>query len=67
MDALIRGEAALSKMFGFITDLRKLTKGQGGFSMEFLEYRPMTSYAAQEVVDKRNEKLGRETFKIPAL
>jgi elongation factor G len=58
-DAVVRGEAALSNMFGFITDLRMATKGQGEFSMEFLEYRPMDAHRAQAAIDKRNAVLKR--------
>eukprot|EP00672_Neobodo_designis_P014671 CAMPEP_0174855096 /NCGR_PEP_ID=MMETSP1114-20130205/32466_1 /TAXON_ID=312471 /ORGANISM="Neobodo designis, Strain CCAP 1951/1" /LENGTH=745 /DNA_ID=CAMNT_0016089819 /DNA_START=24 /DNA_END=2261 /DNA_ORIENTATION=+ len=65
-DAILRGEAALSSMFGFITDLRKLTKGLGQFSMEFAEYRPMAPNKAQEAVDARNEKINRPTFQVPS-
>ena len=53
-------------MFGFITDLRKLTKGLGQFSMEFAEYRPMAPNKAQEAVDARNEKINRPTFQVPS-
>jgi elongation factor G len=63
-DAIVRGEAALSSMFGFITDLRMCTKGQGGFSMEFLEYRPMETHRAQDVIDRRNAVLGRKSFQL---
>ena len=66
MDAVLRGEASLASMFGFITDLRMLTKGQGDFSMEFAEYRPMPPHKAQEAVDARNEKIGRATFEVPS-
>ena len=59
-DAVILGEAPLSAMFGFINKLRSLTKGEGAFSMEFKEYRPMAAHTAQEVMDERNRVLDRE-------
>ena len=58
-DSIILGEAPLSVMFGFINKLRSLTKGEGAFSMEFKEYRPMPVHAAQEVMDERNKVLDR--------
>lgn len=63
-DATIRGETALDTMFGFISDLRKLTKGQGEFSMQFKEYRPMAQYKAQKRMDERNKDLGRKQYQL---
>jgi len=63
-DSTIRGETALDTMFGFITDLRKLTKGQGEFSMQFKEYRTMAPYKAQLRMDERNKELGRKMYKL---
>lgn len=63
-DAVIRGETALDTMFGFISDLRRLTKGQGDFSMQFREYRPMQSYKAQMRMDERNKELGRTPYQL---
>ncbi|CCW67082.1 unnamed protein product [Phytomonas sp. Hart1] len=63
-DAVVRGETALDTMFGFISDLRRLTKGQGDFSMEFKEYRPMSQYKAQICMDERNKELGRTQYQL---
>lgn len=63
-DAVIRGETAMDTMFGFISDLRRLTKGQGDFAMQFREYRPMQSYKAQLRIDERNQELARPTYKL---
>ncbi|CAD2214139.1 Elongation factor Tu GTP binding domain/Elongation Factor G, domain II/Elongation factor G, domain IV/Elongation factor G C-terminus, putative [Angomonas deanei] len=63
-DATIRGETALDTMFGFISDLRRLTKGQGDFSMQFREYRTMQPYKAQMRMDERNKELGRDLYKL---
>ncbi|KAH9582197.1 Transcription factor [Trypanosoma melophagium] len=63
-DAVIRGETALDTMFGFISDLRRLTKGQGDFGMQFKEYRPMQQYKAQSRMDERNKELGRKIYKL---
>jgi elongation factor G len=63
-DAVIRGETALDTMFGFISDLRKLTKGQGDFSMQFKDYRPMQQYKAQLRMDERNKQRDRPLYKL---
>ncbi|CBH15521.1 Elongation factor G1, mitochondrial, putative [Trypanosoma equiperdum] len=63
-DAIIRGETALDTMFGFISDLRRLTKGQGDFGMQFKEYRPMQQYKAQCRMDERNKDLGRKLYRL---
>ncbi|RNF22319.1 putative Mitochondrial elongation factor G [Trypanosoma cruzi] len=63
-DAVIRGETALDTMFGFISDLRRLTKGQGDFGMQFKEYRPMQQYKAQIRMDERNKEIGRKLYKL---
>jgi elongation factor G len=59
-DCVIRGETPLDAMFGFIIDLRKMTKGQGDFSMDFSEYRPMPAFKAQNVAEERNAHLKRK-------
>lgn len=63
-DTIINGEAAMDTMFGFISDLRRLTKGQGDFSMEFKEYRPMSAYKAQSRMDERNKVLQRKLYQL---
>lgn len=51
-------------MFGFISDLRRLTKGQGDFSMQFKEYRPMNTYKAQQRMDERNKEKGYKQYQL---
>jgi elongation factor G len=63
-EARLVGETPLDAMFGFIMDLRKLTKGQGEFSMQFKEYREMTAFKAQKVMDERNKILNRPLFQL---
>lgn len=63
-DTTIRGEAAMDTMFGFISDLRRLTKGQGDFSMQFKEYRPMQTHKAQMRMDERNKTLQRKLYQL---
>jgi elongation factor G len=63
-EGVIVGEVAAESMFGFIIDLRKATKGQGNYSMEFKEYRTMPPHKAQEKINERNAVMGRETFQL---
>ena len=44
----VRATVALSKMFGYATDLRSLTQGRGTFTMEFDHYAPVSD----EVMDR---------------
>ena len=37
--AMIEGEVPLAETFGYSTDLRSMTQGQGTFTMEFAKYR----------------------------
>ena len=39
VNAVIEGEVPLSETFGYSTDLRSMTQGQGTFTMEFSKYR----------------------------
>jgi elongation factor G len=36
----IKGEVPISKMFGYMTDLRTITSGRGDFNMIFSHYAP---------------------------
>jgi len=40
--SLVRAFVPLASMFGYSTDLRSLTQGQGSFSMEPFDYMPVT-------------------------
>ena len=51
----IIAEVPLAQTFGYSTDLRSLTQGQGVFSMEFLKYRPMPANVQKEVVEERKQ------------
>jgi elongation factor G len=55
--ATIIAEVPLAETFGYSTDLRSMTQGQGTFSMEFARYRQVPS-SIQEVImaAKRAEK-----------
>ena len=49
---VISAEVPLSAMFGYSNDLRSMTQGKGGFSMEFLKYQRVPSSLQEEIVKK---------------
>ena len=51
----IIAEVPLAQTFGYSTDLRSATQGQGVFSMEFFKYRPMPGNVQKEVVEERRQ------------
>ena len=51
----IIAEVPLAETFGYSTDLRSATQGQGVFSMEFFKYRPMPANVQKEVVEERRQ------------
>jgi elongation factor G len=53
--AVILAEVPLSEMFGYSNDLRSMTQGKAGFSMEFLKYQRMPSRLQEEVVKKAQD------------
>ena len=48
----VRALVPLSKMFGYATDIRNKTKGQGTFVMEFQQYEEVPPSIAEEIVKK---------------
>lgn len=55
--ATIEGEVPLAETFGYSTDLRSLTQGQGTFTMEFSKYRRVPPSIQTEVVAERKAML----------
>ena len=49
---VIKAEVPLSEMFGYSNDLRSMTQGKGGFSMEFLKYQKVPTKMQEEIVKK---------------
>ncbi|MBI1324477.1 elongation factor G [bacterium] len=49
---MIEAEVPLSEMFGYSNDLRSMTQGKGGFSMEFLKYQKVPTKMQEEIVKK---------------
>ena len=53
----IEGEVPLSCTFGYSTDLRSMTQGQGCFTMEFARYKQMPASIEREVIEERKKQL----------
>jgi elongation factor G len=54
--AVIEGEVPLAETFGYSTDLRSMTQGQGTFTMEFLKYRRVPSTIQQEIIAEKKKR-----------
>jgi elongation factor G len=50
-------EVPLAETFGYSTDLRSMTKGQGTFIMELAKYRPVPASIQTEVIAERKAEL----------
>ncbi len=56
--AVIEGEVPLAETFGYSTDLRSMTQGQGTFTMEFAKYRRVPTSIQQEIIaEKKKQQL----------
>lgn len=56
-NSIILAEVPLAETFGYATDLRSMTQGQGTFTMELATYRETPSNIQQDIVEmKRKEK-----------
>jgi elongation factor G len=51
----IVAEVPLAETFGYSTDLRSMTQGQGVFTMEFAKYRPTPGNIQKEIVEERKK------------
>jgi elongation factor G len=49
---IVRAHVPLKEMFGYISDLRSMTKGRASFTMQFHHYEPVPANIAEEVRDK---------------
>ena len=54
---VVLAEVPLAEMFDYANELRSMTQGKGGFSMEFLKYRQVPKSIQEEVVARRREEL----------
>ncbi len=53
---VIQCEVPLCEMFGYSTQLRSMTQGKAGFSMEFSRYRPVPASIQEQLVAKFREE-----------
>ncbi len=53
--ARIEGEVPLAETFGYSTDLRSMTQGQGTFTLEFARYRRLPPSIEREVIAARKK------------
>ena len=51
----IEGEVPLAETFGYATDLRSMTQGQGTFSMEFARYKRLPKTLEEEIIAERKK------------
>ncbi|QDV42076.1 Elongation factor G [Stieleria neptunia] len=59
-NSVIIAEIPLAETFGYSTDLRSMTQGQGTFTMELATYRETPSNVQDEIIEmKRREKEGK--------
>ena len=47
---VIHTEVPLATLFGYATDVRSISQGRASFSMEFLEYCPVTGKVRDEIL-----------------
>jgi elongation factor G len=56
-NAAITAEVPLAETFGYATDLRSMTQGQGVFTMEFLCYRKVPASLQEEIIAEKKKQL----------
>ncbi|MGY8769780.1 MAG: elongation factor G [Pirellulales bacterium] len=54
--AIITAEIPLASMFGYATDLRSMTQGQGTFSMELSSYKPTPRNIQEDIIEARRKE-----------
>ena len=54
--SVIKAEVPLAETFGYATDLRSMTQGQGTFTMELAVYRQTPSNIQEEIVEERKKQ-----------
>ncbi|HSW45611.1 MAG TPA: elongation factor G [Phycisphaerae bacterium] len=54
---VIQAEVPLARMFGYATDLRSATQGQGTFTMEFACYRPTPRDVQDDIIAARRKAM----------
>ena len=55
-NSIINAEVPLAETFGYATDLRSMTQGQGTFTMELAMFRQVPSNIQEEIVEKKKQE-----------
>ena len=53
MNKVVKAVVPLSEMFGYMTNLRSMTEGRAGFTMEFIRYDIVPQNVADEIIKTR--------------
>jgi len=51
----VKAKVPLSEMFGYATDIRNMTKGQGTFTMEFSCYEEVPAQVAEPIISGKKK------------
>ena len=54
-NCIIKAEIPLAETFGYATDLRSMTQGQGTFTMELASYRQVPSNIQEQIIEERKK------------
>jgi elongation factor G len=54
--SVIKAEVPLAETFGYATDLRSMTQGQGTFTMELAVYRQVPSNIQEEIIEEKRKQ-----------
>ena len=57
--SIIEAEVPLAEMFGYSTELRSMTQGKAGFSMEFARYKAVPASIQEQLIAKHKEALAK--------
>ncbi len=56
MTSVIKAEVPLAETFGYATDLRSMTQGQGTFTMELATYRQVPGNIQEEIIEAKKKQ-----------
>jgi elongation factor G len=54
--SVIKAEVPLAETFGYATDLRSMTQGQGTFTMELATYRQVPSNIQDDIIEEKRKQ-----------
>lgn len=53
---ILNADVPLASMFGYATELRGVTQGQGEFSMEYKMHNPVNEFEIKDIIDAYQKK-----------